>query len=70
METYSEQFPAEGRPDPIRRAEDRIFDANEDSDQPGIAKPEGQPDPGSPQPDFVNRTQGGGRFLLQVKGVH
>ena len=42
METYSEQFPPEGRPDPSRRAKDRVSDANEDSDQPGIANHEGQ----------------------------
>ena len=70
METYPEQFPDKEHPDPMHRTEDRVFDAIQDTDHPGIANHEGQPDPGSPQPDFVIRTQGGGRFLLQVKGVH
>ena len=42
METFPEQFPPEGRPDPSPRAEDRVFDANEHSDQPGAANHEGQ----------------------------
>ena len=42
METYPGQLPPEGLPDPSRRAEDRIFDANEDSDQPAVANHEGQ----------------------------
>ena len=48
METYPEQFPPEGRPDPGRRAEDRVFDANENSDQPAAANPEGQASSRSP----------------------
>ena len=47
METHSEKFPADGRPDPSRRAEDRFFDANEGSDQPGIANHEEKDRPGS-----------------------
>ena len=42
METYPEQFPPEGRPDPSHRAEDRVFDANEHGDQPAAANHEGQ----------------------------
>ena len=42
MEIYPEQFPPEGCPDPIPRAEDGVFDANEDSDQPAVANHEGQ----------------------------
>ena len=42
METYPERSPAEGRPDPSRRAEDRVSDANEDSEQPAVANHEGQ----------------------------
>ena len=64
MEMYPEQFPAERRPDPSRRAEDRVFDADQDCDRPGFILYEELP-----YLDFVIRTQSGGRFLLQIKGV-
>ena len=70
METNSEQFPAERRPDPSRRAEDRVFGAGQGSDGPGFANHEGQPDPEAPEMDFILSLPGVGRFGLQVKGVH
>ena len=48
MEAYPEQFPPEGRPDPSRRAEDSVSDANEDGGQPAVANPEGQASSRSP----------------------
>ena len=70
METHSEKFPADGRPDPSRRAEDRVFDANEGSDQPGIANHEEKTDPEAPEMDFIISLPGVGRFGLQVKDFY
>ena len=69
METYPEQFPQEGRPDPSRRAEDRLFDTIQDSDRPGSSNHEGQPDPEAPEVDFTLSLPGVGHFLLEIKGV-
>ena len=63
MEMYPGQFPTERRPDPSRRAEDRVFDANQDCDRPGFIVHEEMP-----YLDFVIRTQSGGLFLPLVKG--
>ena len=69
MEMYPEQFPAERRPDPSRRAEDRVFDAIQDSDHPRFVICEGQANSEPPEMDFTLSLPGGGRFLLQVKGA-
>ena len=68
METYPEQFPDESQPDPSRRAEDRVFDAIQDSGVPGLENHEGQQDPGAPEMDFTLWLPGVGHLLLQVKG--
>ena len=68
METNSEQFPAERRPDPSRRAEDLVFDAIQGSDRAGFANHEWQPDPEAPEMDFTLSLPGVGDFLVQVKG--
>ena len=68
METYSEQFPSERRPDPSHRAEDRVFDAIQGSDHPGFANHQGQPNPATPEMDFTLSLPGVGCFLVQVKG--
>ena len=68
METNSEQFPDESRPEPSYRSEDRVFDAIQDSDHAGFASHEGQPDPEGPHLDFIIWMPGGGRFGMQVKG--
>ena len=68
METHSEQFPSERRPDPSLRAEDHVFDEIQASDRSGFANHEGQPNPESPHLDFIILTKSGGRFGLQVKG--
>ena len=70
METNSEQFPAERRPNPSRRAEDRVFDAIQGSDHSGFENHEGQPDPEAPEMDFTLSLPGVGDFLVQVKGGH
>ena len=69
METNSEQFPAERRPDPSRRAEDRVFDAIQGSDHSGFENHEGQPDAEAPEMDFTLSLPGVGDFLLEIKGV-
>ena len=69
MEIYPEQFPDESRPDPNHRAEDRVFDAIQDSDGPGFDTREGQPDPEAPEMDFTLWLSGVGRFGLQVKDI-
>ena len=43
MEIYPELFPDVSQPYPSRRAEDRVFDANQDRDRPGFDTHEGQP---------------------------
>ena len=68
METHPEKFPADGRPDSRRRAEDGGVDAIQGSDRPGFVIYEGQLNFESSQPDFIIWTQGFGRFALQVKG--
>ena len=68
MEIYPEQFPDEGHPDPSHRTEDRVFDAIQDGDRPGFENHEGQPDPETPEMDFILSLPGVGRFGLQVKG--
>ena len=68
METNSEQFPAERRPDPSRRAEDCVFDAIQDSDRAGFANHDGQPNSETPEIDFTLSLPGVGDFLVQVKG--
>ena len=70
METYPEQSPPEGRPGSSRPAEDRVFDANEGSDQPGIASHEEKTDPEAPEMDFIILLPGVGRFGLQVKDFY
>ena len=52
METYPEQFPDEGHPDPGHRAEDPVFDPIQDGDHPGSTNQEGHPDPEAPEMDF------------------
>ena len=69
METNSEQFPAERRPDPSRRAEDCVFDAIQGSDHSGFENHEGQPDPEAPEMDFTLSLRGVGDFFLEIKGV-
>ena len=68
MEMYPEQFPAERRSDPSRRAEDRAFDAIQGSDHSGFANHDGQPDPEAPGMDFTISLPGVGHFLLEIKG--
>ena len=63
MEIYPEQFPED------RRAEYSVFDAIQDSDRPGSANHEWQPDPETPQVDFTLWLPGVGRFHLEIKGV-
>ncbi len=70
MESCSEQSPPEGRPGSSRPAEDRVFDANEGSDQPGIANHEEKTDPEAPEMDFIISLPGVGRFGLQVKDFY
>ena len=70
METNSEQFPAERRPDPSRRTEDRVFDAIQGSDHSGFENHDGQPDSETPEIDFTLSLPGVGDFLVQVKGGH
>ena len=67
METYPEQFPDESRPEPSRRAEDRVFDTIQGDDHPGFENHDGQPDPERPEMDFTISLPGVGRFGLQVK---
>ena len=69
MENYPDQFPDESRPDPSRQAEDRVFDAIQDSGGPGSTNHEGQPDPERPEMDFTLWLSGVGRFGLQVKNI-
>ena len=68
METNSEQFPAERRPDPSRRTEDRVFDAIQDSDHADFANHDGQPNSETPAMDFTISLPGVGHFLVEVKG--
>ena len=68
MEMYPEQLPSERRPDSGRRAEDRLFDAIQDSDGPGSSNHEGQPDPEAPEVDFTLSLPGVGDFGLAGQG--
>ena len=70
MQVHPDQFPADRRADPRRRAEASVFDAIQANGQPGVAIYEWQRNPASLQLDFAIWTQGGGRFGLQVKGGH
>ena len=70
METNSEQFPNESRPEPSYRSEDRVFDAIQDSDHAGFANHDGQPASETPAIDFTISLPGVGDFGLQVKGGH
>ena len=69
METYSEQFPSERRPDPSHHPKDRVFDAIQDSDDPGFANHDGQPNSETPELDFTLSLPGVGRIGLEVKGA-
>ncbi len=69
MDTNSQQFPNESQqPDPNPRAEDRVFDAIQDSDHAGFANHDGQPNSETPEIDFTLSLPGVGDFLVQVKG--
>ena len=69
METYPEQFPDEGASQtPCYRSKDRFFDAIQDSDRPGFANHEGQPDPETPEMNFVIPTQVAGHGPLRPAG--
>ena len=69
METFPEQFPDESQPDPTRQAEDRVFDAIQGSDGPGLENHDGQPHPAAPELDFTISLPGVGHLLLEIKGV-
>ena len=69
METHPEQFPDESRPEPSHRTEDRAFDAIQGDDRPGFDTSEGQPDPETPEMDFILSLSGVGRVGLQVKDI-
>ena len=68
MDTNSQQFPADQQPDPNPRAEDRVFDAIQDSDHAGFANHDGQPNSETPGNRFHSIVAGCGRLPRAGQG--